>query len=591
MATSAAEELREFCQTPGSASQFFPFGSQGYKDSVRHWLQSSSDVAEAAVQPGNAKDLSEIVKILGKWRAPFAVKGGGHATSPNLSSTRGIQIYMNRFENVRYLRKPDKRLEVGAGCLWDRVYREVVPLGRNVIGGAASEGVGVAGWCLGGGYSLKSNNYGIGIDSILGFEVVLPDGRIVNANQNENSDLFAALKGGGNNFGIVTKFILKTYPQRRTYGARITFQKPEFEQAEAAIADFAEKETKRRAAIVAAFRHTLIPGKTEPESVINLTCIYDGKKRTYDPFKRFQSIKGSPYQPDAAGWGVRAAAAPVQPMSFAQRAIKVSNVDDSDNDADDDGGSSEISASAAAAGFREMDYFEADQLSGSRFDPPEWQKQSSPALDMPTFAQVRTAQPMMMAAAAPMPTPQKSSMSGVGEVKGCGRFGCIMVSGYTKKLVKTVSEQSRISASKMANNGGRMVIIDVWPFLPRLFETSTPSAWPHPRGKVWFPCLAYFLWEEEKDTKFWLDEMARAFAKIKEVAKKEGCHEDSFPAYCNVSLDTTTPEEIYRDNLPWLMDLRAKYDPDDVMGLCSGFKIPHPGGRAKPDGDRDTVST
>ena len=90
----------------------------------------------------------------------------------------------------------------------------------------------MAGWLLGGGYSLKSNKYGLGIDNIVKFEVVLPSGKIVNVSQNTDNDLFISLKvtsftkcscelkililyaqGGGNNFGIVTQFTLKTHSQ------------------------------------------------------------------------------------------------------------------------------------------------------------------------------------------------------------------------------------------------------------------------------------------------------------------------------------------------------------------------------------------
>ena len=55
-------------------------------------------------------------------------------------------------------------------------------------------------------------------DNVANFEVVLSDGRVLNANRGENSDLWVALKGGSSNFGIVTRFDIRTFPQENFYG-------------------------------------------------------------------------------------------------------------------------------------------------------------------------------------------------------------------------------------------------------------------------------------------------------------------------------------------------------------------------------------
>lgn len=71
--------------------------------------------------------------------------------------------------------------------------------------------MGVPGLLLGGGINFFSNKYGLAADNVLSYEVVLANGDIVTATANSYSDLFWALKGGSSNFGIVTKFQLKTY--------------------------------------------------------------------------------------------------------------------------------------------------------------------------------------------------------------------------------------------------------------------------------------------------------------------------------------------------------------------------------------------
>lgn len=89
------------------------------------------------------------MRIIGETRTPFAIKGGGHATNPGFSSTSGVQISMTRFNNVT-LNRAASTVEIGAGLVWDDVYRALDGTGLNVAGGRVA-GVGVAGFILGGG--------------------------------------------------------------------------------------------------------------------------------------------------------------------------------------------------------------------------------------------------------------------------------------------------------------------------------------------------------------------------------------------------------------------------------------------------------
>jgi FAD/FMN-containing dehydrogenase len=86
---------------------------------------------------------------------PFAVKGGGHATNPGFSGTRGVQIALSRFNETK-VNPSCGTVEVGAGLTWDQVYAALEPTGVNVIGGRVP-GVGVAGLTLGGGECLQSS--------------------------------------------------------------------------------------------------------------------------------------------------------------------------------------------------------------------------------------------------------------------------------------------------------------------------------------------------------------------------------------------------------------------------------------------------
>lgn len=90
-----------------------------------------------------------------------------------------------------------------------------------------------------GGFSFFSTRQGWVSDSVKSFEVVLANGSIVNANAQENPDLWAALKGGSNNFGIVTAFDLLTFPQGDIYGGNVVYTTDLFPQQLQALGDYA----------------------------------------------------------------------------------------------------------------------------------------------------------------------------------------------------------------------------------------------------------------------------------------------------------------------------------------------------------------
>jgi hypothetical protein len=130
---------------------------------------------------------------------------------------------------------------VGAGSLWQDVYQKVEAMNLSVVG-ARVAGLGVGGLITGGqcliarivlwsaakeiksgGISFFSPQKGFACDNVVNMEVVLANGEIVYANNTENADLFTALKGGSNNFGIVTRFDLRTYSQGDFWGGFIFY--------------------------------------------------------------------------------------------------------------------------------------------------------------------------------------------------------------------------------------------------------------------------------------------------------------------------------------------------------------------------------
>ncbi|KAF3761056.1 FAD binding domain-containing protein [Cryphonectria parasitica EP155] len=161
--------------------------------------------------PTSAELVSFGVKTLAASEVTYAIQGGGHmpiAGAANINSS-GILLSTTGLDQLS-ISEDESVLYVGPGNHWVNVYDYLVPYEKLISGGRMGV-VGVPGYLLGGGISFFSNEYGWASAMIVSFETVLADGTIVNATaDNEYSDLFWALRGGGNNFGIVTSFGLKT---------------------------------------------------------------------------------------------------------------------------------------------------------------------------------------------------------------------------------------------------------------------------------------------------------------------------------------------------------------------------------------------
>ncbi|PAV20125.1 FAD-binding domain-containing [Pyrrhoderma noxium] len=236
----------------------FP-GADQYASDIDHWAGANNLNATCSIEPASPEDVSKIIKIIGRGdiRSPFAVKSGGHAYAAGHSSTLGLT--------------------------WDQVYKQITPLGITIAGGRVS-GVGVGGLSLGGGYSWKTNQYGLTIDNIVSHEVVLPGGEIVHSSNETNSDLFFGLKGGLNNFGIVTHITYKSLPQDLIYGGKVTYSYDVIDQISEVVAYFSEFNTDVKAQI------GTVNSVTEGEFVMNIEFFYDAPTNYSEVFEPFLSI-------------------------------------------------------------------------------------------------------------------------------------------------------------------------------------------------------------------------------------------------------------------------------------------------------------
>lgn len=167
------------------------------------------------VQPHDTQDVSTALQALSSIdediaAGGLAIRAGGHNSAAGANGiVNGVTMDLSMMNSTTY-DASTKLASIQPGPRWKDIYAALSPYNVTVAGGRDG-GVG-SGLLLGGGISYYAATTGFSGDSVTNFEVVLANGTIVNANQTHCPDLWKALKGGMNNFGVVTRYDATTVP-------------------------------------------------------------------------------------------------------------------------------------------------------------------------------------------------------------------------------------------------------------------------------------------------------------------------------------------------------------------------------------------
>ncbi|HKE17101.1 MAG TPA: FAD-binding oxidoreductase [Kofleriaceae bacterium] len=185
-------------------------GDEAWPSSIRLWNALAARVPALVVQPTSAADVAEAIRFARAHRLRLSIKGGGHNIAGSAIAERGLTLDMSRMRGVEV--DPAARLaRVGAGCLLGDVDRATQAHGLATVLGFFSP-VGVAGLTLGGGLGYLTRRFGWTVDNLEEVEMVTADGVVRRASRQDNADLFWAVRGGGGNFGVVTRFTFRLHP-------------------------------------------------------------------------------------------------------------------------------------------------------------------------------------------------------------------------------------------------------------------------------------------------------------------------------------------------------------------------------------------
>jgi hypothetical protein len=173
------------------------------------------------VQPETTAEVVSAVAYARRHDLPLSVKGGGHGVAGRAICDDGLVVDLSRMATVRVDPVARTASVLGGATL------RALDAAAQAHGLATTAGIyretGVAGLALGGGVGLLMRQFGLTCDNLLAAEVVTADGRVLEASQSDHPDLFWALRGGGGNFGIVTRMVFRLHPLTHVLGGRLVY--------------------------------------------------------------------------------------------------------------------------------------------------------------------------------------------------------------------------------------------------------------------------------------------------------------------------------------------------------------------------------
>ncbi len=155
-------------------------------------------------------DVVDAINLAQRLGLEVAVRGGGHSVAGRATIDGGVMVDLSPMKGIHV--DPGSRcVRAQGGVTWAELNRETQLHGLAVTGGVVSS-TGIAGLTLGGGLGWLMGKYGLALDNLRSVELVTADGKVLRASNDEEPDLFWALRGGGGNFGVVTSLEYQLHP-------------------------------------------------------------------------------------------------------------------------------------------------------------------------------------------------------------------------------------------------------------------------------------------------------------------------------------------------------------------------------------------
>jgi FAD/FMN-containing dehydrogenase len=277
----------------------------------------------AIIRVADAGDVSRLVKLAGEHGFELAIRSGGHSVAGHSTTESGIVLDLSGMK--------DLQINFEEGTAWAETgltageFTNALSKHGLAVGFGDTGSVGLGGITLGGGVGYLVRKYGLTIDSLLAAEVVTADGQLLHVDDNSHPDLFWAIRGGGGNFGVATRFKFQLQKVDSVYGGMLIL--PATEDVIAgfiAAAEAAPDELSTIANVMTAPPMPFLPAEVHGKLIVFAMLVYAGDpevgERIVAPFRKLATPHADMlkpmsypeiYPPDQEGYHPVAASRPM----------------------------------------------------------------------------------------------------------------------------------------------------------------------------------------------------------------------------------------------------------------------------------------
>ncbi|HWD47743.1 MAG TPA: FAD-binding oxidoreductase [Actinomycetota bacterium] len=275
-------------------------GDAGY-DQARKLFYGKFDRRPAAiVRPTGAGEVARVVGLARESGLPLAVRSGGHSLAGHSVAEGGIVLDLSEMTALEL--DPGRRTAWAQTGLTAGAYTAAVGAKGLATGFGDTGSVGIGGLTLGGGVGFLVRKHGLTIDSLLAAEVVTADGRVLEVDDERHPDLFWAIRGGGGNFGVATRFQYRLRELPSIVGGMLVLPgSAEVIEGFVAAAEAAPEELSGIANVMVAPPMPFLPPEAHGKLVVMALVCYAGEaeagQRALAPFRALAEPLADMVQP------------------------------------------------------------------------------------------------------------------------------------------------------------------------------------------------------------------------------------------------------------------------------------------------------
>ena len=273
-------------------------GDAAYEDARRVWNAMIDRRPAVIVRCADGGDVLPAIAFARENGLDISVRGGGHHIAGHSVCDDGLVIDFSGMRAVR-VDAGAQRAYVQPGATlgdFDRAVQAhclATPVGINST-------TGIAGLTLGGGFGWLTREYGLTIDNLVAVDIIGAEGKTLHASENNNPDLFWAIRGGGGNFGVVTQFEFKLHPVGPdVFAGLIVFPFKQTKEVLTRYREFVES-APAKLNVWAVLRQApplpFLPVEVHGKEVLVLAVFYNGDaaegERLIQPLRRFGNAIG-----------------------------------------------------------------------------------------------------------------------------------------------------------------------------------------------------------------------------------------------------------------------------------------------------------